>query len=64
MLKPNLPGNSSKRRLRMVDLPAPEGPEITIGWWAERASLEMGMVSRGAMVEVWWMKVRKFKSEG
>jgi hypothetical protein len=30
-----------------------------MGWWAERASLEMGMESRGAMVEVWWVKVRK-----
>jgi len=58
MLKPNLPGNSSKRRFRMVDLPAPEGPEMTMGWLAERASLEAGTGSVGAIVEGWVVKVR------
>jgi len=43
----------------MVDLPAPEGPEITMGWLAARASLEMGTESIGDMVEVLWVKVRK-----
>ena len=42
----------------MVDLPAPEGPEMTMGWLAERASLEAGTGSVGAMVEGWAVKVR------
>ena len=29
--KPKVLGWSAKRRLRRVDLPAPEGPEITTG---------------------------------
>jgi len=29
--KPKVSGWSAKRRLRMVDLPEPEGPEMTIG---------------------------------
>lgn len=29
--KPNVSGCSKKRRLRIVDLPEPEGPEMTIG---------------------------------
>lgn len=29
--KPKLLGRSLKRRLRMVDFPEPEGPDITIG---------------------------------
>lgn len=29
--KPKVSGWSAKRRLRIVDLPEPEGPEITIG---------------------------------
>lgn len=28
-------GYSAKRRLRIVDLPAPEGPEMTIGRTSE-----------------------------
>lgn len=31
MLKPNLSGCSAKSFARMVDLPAPEGPLMTIG---------------------------------
>lgn len=31
MEKPNVSGWAAKRRLRIVDLPVPEGPEITIG---------------------------------
>lgn len=31
MLKPNLEGYFVKSRFRMVDLPEPLGPEITIG---------------------------------
>ena len=31
MLKPNLSGCSAKSLARIVDLPAPEGPLITIG---------------------------------
>lgn len=42
----------------MVDLPAPEGPEMTMGWLAERASLEAGTGSVGAMVGGWVVKVR------
>lgn len=29
--KPNVSGCAAKRRLRMVDFPDPEGPDITIG---------------------------------
>lgn len=29
--KPNISGWAAKRRLRIVDLPVPEGPDITIG---------------------------------
>lgn len=43
----------------MVDFPAPDGPLITMGWFAERASLETGAVSAGAMVKARWVKVRK-----
>ena len=30
---PNVSGWSAKRRLRIVDLPDPEGPDITMGQW-------------------------------
>lgn len=43
----------------MVDFPAPEGPLITMGWFAERASLGMAAVSAGAMVEAWQVNVRE-----
>lgn len=33
--KPNLSGWSAKRRLSMVDLPVPDGPDITTGRGAE-----------------------------
>jgi hypothetical protein len=34
MLKPKRSGYSANRRLRRVDLPAPEGPETTMGRWS------------------------------
>lgn len=37
--------------MRIVDLPEPEGPEMTIGWWAARAAASIFGVSVGAMVE-------------
>lgn len=43
----------------MVDFPAPDGPLITMGWFAERASLETGAVSVGAIVKARWVKVRE-----
>jgi hypothetical protein len=33
MEKPKVLGWSLKRRVRIVDFPLPEGPEITIGRW-------------------------------
>lgn len=53
-LKPKRSGYSAKRRFRIVDLPAPEGPEITIGRCVERtaarSACEAGIV--GAIVVV------------
>lgn len=31
--KPKVSGCAAKRRLRMVDFPEPEGPDITTGRW-------------------------------
>lgn len=44
MLKPNLPGKSSKSFLSRVDLPVPEGPQITMG----RSAARLGELGRGA----------------
>lgn len=54
MLKPNLEGYSAKRRERIVDLPAPLGPLMTMGVLEERAVV--GMV--GAMAWTVDVKVR------
>ena len=32
--KPNVSGWSANRRLRIVDFPEPDGPDITIGRWS------------------------------
>lgn len=48
---PNLSGKSSKRRLRIVDLPAPEGPLITMGLLASIADVSTGTEVGGAIID-------------
>jgi hypothetical protein len=42
-----LSGNSANSRFRTVDLPAPLGPEITIGRCETRAAVSMGFGLEG-----------------
>lgn len=50
--KPNVSGWSAKRRLSMVDLPEPEGPDMTIGRWSwVAAGLNLSEI-------LWWRRLR------
>jgi hypothetical protein len=50
MLKPNLSGYSSNRRLRMVDLPVPLGPLMTMARLRSTAEVSAALGSVGAML--------------
>ena len=52
--KPKVFGWSAKRRLRMVDLPEPEGPEITMGRWIWVAECRHCGISRCLRANAWF----------
>lgn len=54
--KPKVEGWVAKRRLRMVDFPAPEGPEMTIG-------RRMSGTGGGFLISFWFFRFVRRKGE-
>lgn len=59
MLKPNMSGNSLKSFLSKVDLPVPEGPQMTTGRRAAAARLRPAEMSQAEQREVWVRRRRE-----